>query len=51
MKLINILKESIQYKVQFESSDKKMVEEFVTFIKKELSIKEDIDVILQNDKN
>ena len=51
MKLVNILRESIQYKIQFESSDKKMVEDFVSFIKKELSIKEDIDIILQNDKN
>ena len=51
MKLINILKESIQYKVQFESKDKKFIEDFVDFIKRELSIKEDIDVILQNDKN
>ena len=51
MKLVNILRESIQYKIQFESSDKKMVEDFVSFIKKELSIKEDIDIILQNEAN
>ena len=51
MKLINILKESIQYKVQFESKDKKLIEDFINFVKKELSIKEDIDIILQNDKN
>lgn len=51
MKLINILKESIQYKVQFESEDKKMIQDFVDFVKRELSIKEDIDVILQNDKS
>jgi len=51
MKLINILKESIVYRAQIESNDKKMVEDFVEFIKKELSIKEDIDIILQNDKS
>ena len=51
MKLLNILKESIKYNVQFESADKQMIQKFVDFVKKELSIKEDIDVILQNDKN
>jgi hypothetical protein len=51
MKLINILKESIIYRAQIESNDKKMVEDFVEFIKRELSIKEDIDIILQNDKS
>lgn len=51
MKLINLLRESIQYKIQFDTEDKKMVDDFVSFIKNELSIKEDIDIILQNDKN
>lgn len=51
MKLVNILKESIIYRTQVESNDKKMIEDFVDFVKRELSIKEDIDVILQNDKS
>jgi len=51
MKFINLLKEEIKFQAQFQSSDKKMIEDFVTFVSKELGIKDEIIITLQNDKN
>lgn len=36
---------------QFDSSEKKTIDDFVDFVKKELNIKNDIEVKLQNDKD
>lgn len=51
MKLISLLKESIKYQVQIDSEQKRHIESFVDFVSKELGIKEEIEIILQNDKN
>jgi|SaaInl5LU_22_DNA_1037371.scaffolds.fasta_scaffold00810_14 hypothetical protein len=51
MKFISLLKEEIKYQAQFESNDKKLIEDFVKFTMRELGIKEEITVNLQNDKN
>lgn len=49
---INRIKELmlLEGEVQLPSSDKKIIDEFIAFVKKELNIKNDIDVVLQNDK-
>lgn len=36
---------------QFDSSEKKTIDDFVDFVKKELNIKNDVEVKLQNDKD
>jgi hypothetical protein len=51
MKFIQILKEEIQYKAQFSSNERRHIESFIKFILSELGINEEIDIILQNDKN
>jgi len=51
MKFLRLLKEEIEYKAQLDASKKKHVEEFVKFIQKELGIKEEIKITLQNDKS
>ena len=37
--------------VQFDSSEKKIIDDFVDFVKKELNIKNDVDVKLQSNKD
>ena len=37
--------------VQFDSSEKKTIDDFVEFVKKELNIKNNVDINLQNNKD
>jgi len=46
------LNEKVETKgVQFDSSEKKTIDDFVEFVKKELGIENEVDVILQNNKD
>lgn len=46
------LNEQVETKgVQFDSSEKKTIDDFVEFVKKELGIENEVDVILQNNKD
>jgi len=46
------LNEQVETKgVQFDSSEKKTIDDFVEFVKKELGIKNEVDVQLQNNKD
>lgn len=46
------LNEKVETKgVQFDSSEKKTIDDFVEFVKKELGIKNEVDVQLQNNKD
>lgn len=46
------LNEQVEIKgVQFDSSEKKTIDDFVEFVKKELGIENEVDVILQNNKD
>ena len=46
------LNEQVETKgVQFDSSEKKTIDDFVEFVRKELGIENEVDVILQNNKD
>ena len=46
------LNEQVETKgVQFDSSEKKTIDDFVEFVRKELDIENEVDVILQNNKD
>ena len=46
------LNEQVETKgVQFDSSEKKTIDDFVDFVRKELGIENEVDVILQNNKD
>jgi len=46
------LNEKVEFKgVQFDSSEKKTIDDFVEFVKKELGIENEVDIQLQNNKD
>jgi hypothetical protein len=52
IKTVMGLNEKVETKgVQMDSSDKKIIDDFVEFIKKELGIEYDVNIILQNNKD